>query len=67
MEWLENSVVPGIEFPQNSLSDSFHLIMMLAKFWARSEINCSKKLDNSSSLEVRSVNGVLGALHSFRD
>ena len=41
--------------------------MMLPNFLARSEINRSKKLDIPSSLEVRSVNGVAGALHSSND
>jgi hypothetical protein len=41
--------------------------MLLPKFWARSEINWSKKLGISSSLEVHSVNIVVGAMRSFGD
>ena len=41
--------------------------MMLPKFWDRSEINWSKKLEISRSLEVRSVNEVVGALRSSSD
>ena len=40
---------------------------MFPKFWARSEINCSKKWDTSSSYEVCTVNGVVGKLHSYSD
>jgi hypothetical protein len=38
--------------------------MMLPKFLARSEIKTSK-LDTSSSYEVRTVNGMVGTLHSY--
>ena len=41
--------------------------MMLPKLFSRSEINLLKKLGISSSLELRSVNGVIGALHSSSD
>ena len=41
--------------------------MLLPKFWARSKINWPKKLDISSSLDVRSVNVLVGALRSSSD
>ncbi|KAL6276894.1 hypothetical protein ACE6H2_020495 [Prunus campanulata] len=43
---------------------SSHLIMVLPKFWNRSESNRCKKLDNSSSHPVRSLHGVVGFLLS---
>jgi len=49
---------------QNSPNDSSHHVMMLTKFWDRYKINCSKKLDTSSSNEVRTVHGVVVGLHS---
>ena len=58
-EWLD--------FPKNSPIYSSHHILLLPMFWARSEINWSKKLDISSSLDVRSVIGVVGGLHSSSD
>ena len=41
--------------------------MVLPMFWARSKINWSKKWHTSRLYEIRSVNGVVGALHNSRD
>ncbi|KAL6284653.1 hypothetical protein ACE6H2_015582 [Prunus campanulata] len=38
-----------LDFTQNSPHDSSHHIMMMPKFWARSEINRCTKFDTSSS------------------
>jgi hypothetical protein len=54
-------------FPLELTNDSTHHIMVLPKFWARSEINWWTKLETSSSYEVSSVNGVGGGLHSSSD
>ncbi|KAL6284650.1 hypothetical protein ACE6H2_015579 [Prunus campanulata] len=43
------------DFTQNSSNDSSHHIMMMHKFWARSEINRCTKFDNSSSKAVRAL------------
>ena len=66
MDWLLHCIVQVIGFPENLPNDSSQRIMMLAKFWDRYEINWSMKLEISSTLEVNSVNGVVGALHSSR-
>ncbi|CAL8153563.1 unnamed protein product [Prunus armeniaca] len=43
-----------LDFTQNSPNDSSHNMMMFPKFWTQSDIDWSKKLDNSGSYEVRS-------------
>ncbi|KAL6284649.1 hypothetical protein ACE6H2_015578 [Prunus campanulata] len=55
LEWLLHFVVLAIGFHSNSPNDSSHHIMMMPKFWARSEINRCPKLDNSSSKAVRAI------------
>jgi hypothetical protein len=57
----------SLDFAQNTPNDSSHHIMMLPKFLARSEIDSSKKLEISSSYEVRIVNGVVVGLHISSD
>ncbi|KAL6286422.1 hypothetical protein ACE6H2_010812 [Prunus campanulata] len=52
LEWLVYSVVLAIGFHSNSPHDSSPHIMMMPKFWARSEINRCTKLDTSSSKAV---------------
>ncbi|KAL6284636.1 hypothetical protein ACE6H2_015565 [Prunus campanulata] len=52
LEWLVYSVVLACGFHQNSSNDSSQHIMMMPKFWARSEINRCTKLDTSSSKAV---------------
>ncbi|KAL6286425.1 hypothetical protein ACE6H2_010815 [Prunus campanulata] len=52
LEWLVHFVVLAIGFHSKSPHDSSHHIMMMPKFWARSEINRCTKLDNSSSKAV---------------
>ena len=64
MEWLVRCIVLENGFPQNSPNDFSHHIMMLPKFWARSEISCSKNWDISSSYEVRAVHLVVVGLQS---
>ncbi|KAL6286426.1 hypothetical protein ACE6H2_010816 [Prunus campanulata] len=52
LEWLVYSVVLAIGFTQNSPQESSHHIMMMPKFWARSEINRCTKLDTASSKPI---------------
>ncbi|KAL6284654.1 hypothetical protein ACE6H2_015583 [Prunus campanulata] len=52
LEWLVYCIVLRLDFNQNSPHDSSHHIMMMPKFWSRSEINRCTKLDTSSSKAV---------------
>ncbi|CAL8153507.1 unnamed protein product [Prunus armeniaca] len=40
-----------LNFTQNSPNDSSHNISVLPKFWAQTDFDWSKKLDNSGSYE----------------
>ncbi|CAL2256457.1 unnamed protein product [Prunus armeniaca] len=54
MEWLVYCIVLAIGFHSNSPNDSSHDIMMFPNLWTQSDVDWSKKLDNSGSFEVRS-------------
>jgi len=58
---LVHSIVLLVGFSSKPKKWLLPHVMMLPKFQARSEINWSKKLDTSSSYEVRTVQGVVGA------
>ena len=55
LEWLLYCIVLAIGFHSKLTNDSSHHIVMMPKFWARSEINRGKILDSSGLNGVRSI------------
>ena len=44
-----------------------HHNIMFSKCWAQAEMNWPMKLHDSSTYQIRTINGVVGGLHSFSD
>ncbi|CAL8993370.1 unnamed protein product [Prunus brigantina] len=54
MEWLVYCIFYRLDFTQSPPNYSSHHIMMFPKFCRQSDIDMSRKLDNSCSYEIRS-------------